>query len=74
MYAVTGEPEDGMSTVLRCWPDKNYYKPTEDPPTIRWGASGVSDGSHLYLIGGTCNNELSRQGSKTVERLNPSKK
>jgi len=63
----------GMMFIYR--PDKNEWQYMGNAPANdRWGSCGVSDGRHLYSIGGTCHvpSEFLSIGTAIVERFDPS--
>ena len=58
--------------IFKYNPDKNDWQNIlEAPCRDRWGTCSVSDGRHLYKIGGTCH-VSSHLGCATVERFDPS--
>ena len=67
LYA-TGN-EKGM--VYECIPERNDWEILDDMPSRRLGACGISDGRHLYIIGGSPADELKRSGTVTTERFDP---
>ena len=53
-------------------PDKNEWQDAREPCIVCWGSCGVSDGRHIYFIGGTWyNSAMDVSGSTTVQRFDP---
>jgi len=64
---------DTEGAIYQYCPVKNNWKQVKEPLTVRFGTCSVSDGTHLYIIGGTStDDETSDRGSPTVERYDPS--
>ena len=51
----------------------NNWNMQEDTPINRWGVCAISQGHHIYIIGGTTNSlDAVAAGNTKVERFNPS--
>ena len=50
----------------------NNWNMLEDTPINRWGVCAVSQGHHIYIIGGTNSVDRVAAGNTKVERFNPS--
>ena len=68
MYAITG---DESGTVYAYHPEQNDWDELDDAPSSRWGACGVTDGKHLYVMGGTSVDDIEISGTVTTERFDP---
>ena len=49
----------------------NYWKMLEKTPIRRWGVCAISQGHHIYIIGGTNSSDRIPAGNTKVERFNP---
>ena len=50
----------------------NNWNMQEDTPINRWGVCAISQGHHIYIIGGTNTEDDVAAGNTKVERFNPS--
>ena len=50
----------------------NNWNMQEDTPINRWGVCAISQGHHIYIIGGTNTEDDIAAGNPKVERFNPS--
>ena len=50
----------------------NNWNMQEDTPLNRWGVCAISQGHHIYIIGGTDSVDAVAAGNTKVERFNPS--
>ena len=65
LHALTSTEFLPENTVFTYNPDKNEWKMQGGSSLPRWGACGVTDGHHIYIIGGT----LDGAATATVQRL-----
>jgi len=71
LYALTNTEDD--STIFLYNPDKNIWKIGRDgDPFLRWGVCGVTDGHHLYIIGGTSFVDETIKATAKVKKYDPS--
>ena len=76
LYALTNCTEDEPeNTIFAYNPVKNEWEIVGDDALDRWGACGVTDGHHLYIMGGTNNDNEDREinAIAKVERIDPCK-
>ena len=50
----------------------NNWKMQRETPISRWGVCAISQGHHIYIIGGTNSSDRIPAGNTKVERFNPS--
>ena len=50
----------------------NNWKMQREMPISRWGVCAISQGHHIYIIGGTNSSDRIPAGNTKVERFNPS--
>ena len=50
----------------------NNWNMQQDTPINRWGVCAISQGHHIYIIGGTNSSDHIPAGNTKVERFNPS--
>ena len=71
LYALTNTEVESFIFLYN--PDKNIWKTGgDDDPFPRWGVCGVTDGHHLYIIGGTSVVDHTIKGTAKVKRYDPS--
>ena len=72
LYALTNTETDQENTIYTYHPDKNEWKVCRGGALSRWGACGVTDGHHIYIVGGTEHENEEINGITKVEKLDPS--
>ena len=60
------------NAIFTYHPDKNKWEMFRDEALSRWGACGVTDGHHLYIIAGTHKVDKVINATATVEKIDPS--
>ena len=75
LYVLTNTEIAPENTIFTFNPDKNEWKVQGGAALARWGACGVTDGHHIYIIGGTMDDDdaevVEVNATATVERLDP---
>ena len=73
LYVLTNtETAIRENTIYTYHPDKNEWKIYGNGALSRWGACGVTDGHHIYIMGGTEKENKEINGITKVEKLDPS--
>ena len=72
LYALTNDNAARVSTTFAYHPDKNEWELFGEGGLNRWGACGVTEGHHIYIIGGTDRNVREITGMAKVERIDAS--
>ena len=72
LYVLTNTETIPENTIYTYHPEKNEWKIYRDEARSRWGACGVTDGHHIYIIGGTWKENEEINGITKVEKLDPS--
>ena len=72
LYVLTNTETAPENTIYTYHPDKNKWEIYGDRPLSRWGACGVSDGRHIFIMGGSKNENKEINGITKVEKLDPS--
>ena len=72
LYVLTNTETAPENTIFTYHPDKNEWKIYGGGALSRWGACGVTDGHHIYIMGGTENENEEINGIARVEKLDPS--
>ena len=70
LYAFTNTETERVNTIFKYHPDKNEWEMCDT--LSRWGASGVTDGQWIYMMGGTKNETLTITGTTIVHKFSPS--
>jgi len=79
LYVLTNTEDAPENTIFAYNPVKNEWKIVGNETLDRWGACGVTDGHHLYIMGGTDNDNGSDNEDREinaiakVERIDPCK-
>ena len=72
LYLLTNTETVPENTIFTYHPDKNEWKIYGNETLSRWGACGVTDGHHIYIMGGTEKENEAINGITKVEKLDPS--
>ena len=72
VYVLTNTETVHENTIFTYHPDKNEWEIYGDGALSRWGACGVTDGHHIYIMGGTEKENEEINGTTKVKKLDPS--
>ena len=73
LFALTNTDDAPENTIFAYNPVKNEWNIVGGNPLDRWGACGVTDGHHLYIMGGTNKEDDEINAMAKVEKIDPYK-
>ena len=71
LYAMTNSEDEPENAITMYDTVKNEWNILGSDGLDRWGACGVTDGHHLYIMGGTNNEDKEIKAITKVEKIDP---